>query len=98
MNLLSKAKRLIAFAAVTLTLMLSSVSLPQSASIFNTEPSTTSAAARRYRVVWYYSDAAHTTRVGIGTFRCNGTSGLTGRSTPFSEEVVNEPCCGDFIC
>jgi hypothetical protein len=98
MNLFSKAKRLAAFAAITLTLTLSSASIPQNSGMFKFEAGSTSAAARRFRVVWYYSDATHTTRVGIGTFRCNGTSGLTGRSTPFSVEIVNEPCCGNVIC
>jgi hypothetical protein len=98
MNLLSRAKRVAAFAVLTLTLTISTASLPQSASVFKFEPSSASAAANRFRVVWYYSDATHTTRVGIGTFRCNGTAGLTGRSTPFSVEVLNEPCCGNVIC
>jgi hypothetical protein len=98
MNLFSKAKRLVAFTALTLTLALSSASLPQHVGSLKFETGSTSAAARRFRVVWYFSDATHTTRVGIGTFRCNGTAGLSGRSTQFSEEVINEPCCGDFVC
>jgi hypothetical protein len=98
MNLLSKAKSLGAFTALTLTLTLSGASLPQSVGPLKFEAGSTSAAARRFRVVWYYSDATHTTRVGIGTFRCNGTSGLSGRSTSFSVEIVNEPCCGNVIC
>jgi hypothetical protein len=98
MNLLSKAKRVAVFAALTLTLTLSSASLPHGAGVFKCEPGSTSAAARRFIVVWYYSDATYTTRVGIGTFRCNGTSGLTGRSTPYRIEVINEPCCGNLPC
>jgi hypothetical protein len=98
MNLLSKAKRVAAFAALTLTLTLSTASLPQSAGVFKFETSATSAAAKRFRVVWYYSDATHTTRVGVGTFRCDGNSTLTGRSTQFSVEALNEPCCGTVIC
>lgn len=98
MNLLSKVKRLAAFVALTLTLTLSSASLPQNAGVFKFEAGSASAAARRFRVVWYYSDATHTTRVGIGTFRCNGTAGLSGTSTSFRIEVINEPCCGNVIC
>ena len=94
----SKSKGLVAFAALAFTLTLSSVSLPQGAGMFKMKTGVASAAANRYRVVWYYSDATLTTRVGIGTFRCNGTSGLTGRSTSFSVEVANEPCCGNFVC
>ena len=98
MNLFSKGKRLIAFTALTLTMALSSASLPQHVGSLKFEVGSTSAAARRFRVVWYFSDATHTTRVGIGTFRSNGTAGLSGRSTQFSEEVINEPCCGDYVC
>ena len=98
MNLFSKSKRLVAFAALILTLTLSSASLPQSAGVFKMKAGSASAAAHRYVVVWYYSDATYTTRVGIGTFRCNGTSSLSGRSTSFSIEVANEPCCGNFVC
>src|SRR5215813_13483151 len=97
-NMFSKSKRLVAFAALALTLTLSSVSLPQGAGVFKINTGSASAAAHRYRVVWYYSDATLTTRVGIGTFRCNGTSGLTGRSTSFSVEVADEPCCGNYVC
>jgi hypothetical protein len=98
MNLFSKAKRLVAFSAITLALTLSSASLPQHVGSLKFEAGSASAAARRFRVIWYYSDATHTTRVGIGTFRCNGTSGLTGRSTPFFEEMINEACCGNYVC
>jgi hypothetical protein len=99
MNLFSKAKRLVAFTALTLTLTLSSASLPQHVGSLKFEAgSTSAAAARRFRVVWYFSDATHTTRVGIGTFRCNGIATLSGRSTQFSEEVGNEPCCGTEVC
>jgi len=98
MNLISKSKKLVAFAALILTLTLSGASLPQKAGVFNTKAGSASAAAHRSIVVWYYSDATYTTRVGIGTFRCNGTSGLVGRSTSFSIEVDNEPCCGNFVC
>jgi hypothetical protein len=98
MNLLSKAKRVAAFAALTLTLTLSSASLPQNTGMCKFEAGSTSAAARRLRVVWYYSDATYTTHVGVGTFRCNGTAGLTGTSTPYRIEVLNEPCCGNLPC
>jgi hypothetical protein len=98
MNLLSKAKRVAAFAALTLTLTLSTASLPQGAGVFKLETGSACAAAKRFRIVWYYSDASHTTRVGVGTFRCDGSSTLTGRSTPFSVETFNEPCCGNVLC
>jgi len=98
MNLFSKAKRLVAFTALTLTLALSSASIPQHAGSLKFGAGSTSAAALRFRVVWYFSDATRTTRVGIGTFRCNGRATLSGRSTQFSEEVVNEPCCGTEVC
>jgi hypothetical protein len=98
MNLLSKAMRVAVFAALTITLTLSSASLPLGAGVFKCEPGSTSAAARRLRVVWYYSDATYTTLVGTGTFRCDGTAGLTGRSTPYRIEVLNEPCCGNLPC
>jgi hypothetical protein len=98
MNLLSKAKRVAASAALTLTLTLSSASLPQNAGMCKFEAGSTSAAARRLRVVWYYSDATYTTHVGTGTFRCNGTAGLTGASTPYRIEALNEPCCGNLPC
>jgi hypothetical protein len=98
MNLLSKAKRVAVFAALTLTLTLSSSSLPRGAGVFKCEPGSASAAARRLRVVWYYTDATYTTRCGVGTFRCDGTAGLTGCSTPYRKEVLNEPCCGNLPC
>jgi|SoiMethySBSTD1v2_1073268.scaffolds.fasta_scaffold2479802_1 hypothetical protein len=98
MNLFSKAKRPLAVAALTLTLALSTASLPQQVGGLKFKAGSTSAAARRFRVVWYFSDASHTTRVGIGTFRCNGIATLSGRSTQFSEEVANEPCCGNEVC
>ena len=98
MNLLSKAKRLAAFAALTLTLTLSSASLPRGGGVFKCEPGSASAASHRLRVVWYYSDATYTTHVGTGKFYCNGTAGLTGRSTPYRIEVLNEPCCGNLPC
>jgi|RhiMethySRZTD1v2_1073278.scaffolds.fasta_scaffold4014043_1 hypothetical protein len=98
MNLLSKAKRVAVFAALTLTLTLSSASLPRGGGVFKCEPGSASAASHRLRVVWYYSDATYTTHVGTGKFYCNGTAGLTGRSTPYRIEVLNEPCCGNLPC
>src|SRR5215470_17998907 len=65
MNLFFKAKRLVAFTALTLTLTLSSASIPQHAGALKFGAGSTSAAALRFRVVWYFSDATHTTRVGI---------------------------------
>lgn len=50
-----------------------------------------SAVARRLRVVYYYNNAQHSKRVGIGRFYCNGRSSLEGTSTQYSVEVVNEP-------
>jgi hypothetical protein len=98
MNLLSKAKRLAAFVALTLTLTLSSASLPQNAGVFKFEAGSTSAAARRFRIIEYYSDATYTTQVGTGIFYCNGIVGLRGRSTPYRIEVANEACCGNYVC
>jgi hypothetical protein len=98
MNLSSKAKRVAVFAALTLTLTLSSASLPRGGGVFKCEPGSASAASHRLRVVWYYSDATYTTHVGTGKFYCNGTAGLTGRSTPYRIEVLNEPCCGNLPC
>jgi hypothetical protein len=98
MNLLTKMKKVVAFAALTITLTLSVASVPQNAGVFKFEAGSASAAARRYRIVWYYSDATFTTRVGIGHFRCDGSSGLSGRSTPYFKEVFNEPCCGNVLC
>lgn len=51
-------------------------------------------ARRRLRVVWYYSDSTYTKKVGWGKFNCDGSSTLSGQSTPYSREVLNEPCSG----
>ncbi len=53
---------------------------------------------RRLKVVDYYSDRSFINHVGTGTFRCDGRSTLTGRSTQFSKVILNEPCCGNFVC
>lgn len=98
MNLFSKAKRLVAFTALTLTLALSSASFPQHVGPLKFEAGSTSAAARRFRIVEYYSDATYTIHVGTGTFHCNGIATLRGRSTPYRIEVANEACCGDYVC
>ena len=98
MNLFFKARKSIAYATLILTLMLSGSSPLRGVDVTTAEASSISVAAGRYRVVWYYSDASYTTRVGIGTFQCNGRATLSGRSTSFSVEVANEPCCGNYIC
>ena len=51
-------------------------------------------ARRRLKVVWYYSDSTYKKKVGWGRFNCDGSSNLSGRSTPYSKVVLNEPCSG----
>ena len=97
MNLLSMAKRVAAFAALTLTLMSSSVALPQNASSLKFGACSASAAARFQVTRIYFSDATLRTRVGTGVFRCDGSSSLFGRSTPYFVES-KEPCCGSNVC
>jgi hypothetical protein len=97
MNLLSKAKRVAAFAALTLTLTLPTASLPQGAGVFKFETGSASAAVRFQVIRVYFSDATFRTHVGTGVFRCDGSSSLTGRSTPYFRES-KEPCCGNVVC
>ena len=97
MNLLSNAKRVAAFAALTLTLTLSSVSIPQNIGSLKFGVGSTSAAVRFQVIRVYFSDATFTTHVGTGVFRCDGSSSLIGRSTPYFRES-KEPCCGNVVC
>ena len=98
MNLLSKAKRVAAFAALTLTLALSTASIPHGVNVFKFAPCSTSAAENMFREFHYFSDATHTTHVGTRIFRCDGTSVLFGQSTQFSQLVYISPCCAGFPC
>ena len=90
MNLLSKAKKVAAFAMLTLTLTLSTASFPQGGAL-RVETSSASAAQRMLIVRAYFSDATFTTHVGTGVFRCDGSSSLVGRSTPYYRES-RTPC------
>ena len=67
----------------------------------NKDKSDTILVARRRRrliVRVYYKTKRRKIRVGRGTFRCDGSSTLTGRSTPYYRVVLNEPCCGVHPC
>jgi hypothetical protein len=93
MKLLAKTMRLVAFTTLTLTLTLSSGFFSRSIDRSNFGDAQASAALPRFRIIHYYSDANRTNHVGTGIFYCNGRSTLSGRSTPYSKEMVNEPCC-----
>lgn len=88
MHVFTRARILVAWAVFTCLLMGSGA--------FVAPP--VEAATRRFRVVHYFNNAAHTQRVGIGRFLCNRRSTLQGGSTRFSTVVVNEPCCGNVPC
>ncbi|MEW6733459.1 MAG: hypothetical protein AB1489_19180 [Acidobacteriota bacterium] len=97
MNLFSKLRRGLVFSLLALALIMSGALMQVPGSKATLGPDR-AAAATRYIVRWYYNDAAHTTRVGIGTFYCNGRASLSGRSTAYYDVVVNEPCCGTEVC
>ncbi|MEW6732196.1 MAG: hypothetical protein AB1489_12785 [Acidobacteriota bacterium] len=97
MNRFSRLRRALVFSLLALVLTISGAVMQVPGSKVKLG-SDRAAAATRYIVRWYYNDAAHTIRVGIGTFCCNGQATLSGYSTPYYEVVVNEPCCGSVIC
>lgn len=99
MNLNSRVKRLFAFAALVLTLMLSGAFLPSSR--VSSSSSITAHSARFFPTavqVTYYSNASYTTEVGIREISCNGTSRLTGTTSQYYQTEVINTCCGSETC
>ncbi|HZH31320.1 MAG TPA: hypothetical protein VEY11_11210 [Pyrinomonadaceae bacterium] len=94
MNLFSKVKKPFVFAALTLTVVLSSAFIP-----LNAAGADAAVCRTRYaKEITYYSDASYTEQVGVGNIYCNGTGTLDGTSTQYSQEQITDVCCGCLAC
>jgi hypothetical protein len=94
MNLIAKAKSLLVFAALPLTLVLSSAFISSN----NGQVRATAAYPLYEKEITYYSDASYTNHVGTGHIYCNGRSTLTGTSTQYYTEDIQNVCCGSLAC
>jgi hypothetical protein len=92
MNFFSRVKKPFVFAALVLTLVLSSAFIPLNAGGSSARSSCAGTYSKEIR---YYSNAAHTQQVGTGMIYCNGTGTLTGTSTAYREEDILDICCDD---
>jgi len=92
MNFFSRVRKPGVFAALILTLVLSSAFVPLSA---GGSSARSSCAGTYSKEILYYSDATYTNQVGTGVIYCNGRSTLTGTSTQYREETILDVCCGD---
>jgi hypothetical protein len=93
MSLLSRVKKLFAFVALVLTLVLSGAFLPPS------KVASTASCAQYETLTHYYSDATYTTRIGVCHTRCNLTSGgCTGSFSPYYIVENVDMCCDCVVC
>lgn len=99
MKLFSRARKPSVFAALVLTLLLSSAFVPSSSVRGALEGSTTTERAYGYSTwITYYNDAAHTTEVGSRYIRCNGHATTTGTVTQYYTSEIIDVCCGSVPC
>ncbi len=90
MNLFSRVKRWVVF-ALPLALLLFGAFLPSG------RVSSKPVYLYSYEFT-FYSDASHTQIVGVRDTKCNGTSTLSGTSSPYYTQEVLDICCGSVPC
>lgn len=97
MNLFSRVGKPFVFAALVLTLLLSSAFLPSSSG--GGSPKVCAASAYGHSTfITYYNNAAHTTEIGTRYIRCNGTATTTGSTSPYYTSEIVDVCCGSVPC
>lgn len=98
MRLFSRVRKSFVFAALVLTLLLSSAFLPSSGGGGSREVCAASAQYGHSTFITFYNDAAHTTEIGTRYIRCNGKATTTGSTSPYYTSEIVDVCCGSVPC